>query len=673
MKLLRCVLVLLFLAATPVLAQRAPAWKAHLSQIEWLKVTSLGYPVVSSLGRLTALDPETGNMLWQNDRLGTLRYDQVDDIWGTQYLRINHGTEAGELSFPMISVVDVVTGSVLFDSQKEKLGVLGTYALARSGKFLVIGVEPGKFSAKLLMYDMATGNELWENTEIFKGGQGKGGLMGKVAGAVQGVLNMQSLTSDPVEVDDEHIIITHPNYVIKLKVSDGSVVWRTKIEESSNARLVFVDSQPGVVFVGAEMESESMMSSGSGPPPKTYSTNYYAFNLNTGQPAWKAPVRNSNERLNYVIPTEKGLLILPGFSTNQQKSNLNLIDYATGSTLWGTKGKGVKADGEVVDVLPTAQGLVISSSATAFNQNKGDNFFLNILNTDDGTLRFAKSVKVKGRLVGTEVVPKGILYTTTHEVNILDMTTGTNVLTSSIESGGPNRFGKILPFPTASKENKLYVFATREGIVKELDKTTGQVRNLNSSKLELGGKELPKSLDAFDEGVVVCSDQNVMMVGYDGLLKFTNYFTPPRQSGFMRALALAEAIKGAYLTVVLVSASATYAGIASSSDDAATKQAGSAASAFTGGMAAYSLAYTGKALADFNRRFKATTATDNYLIVLSEVAPRDFRLLHVDKRTGKTLTTIDLGKDRDPQYTLDFIDHRIYWQSGNSEISCFKL
>jgi outer membrane protein assembly factor BamB len=520
---------------------------------------------------------------------------------------------------------------------------------------------------------MHTGTKLWENEEIFKGGKGKGGLMGKVAGAVQGVLNMQSLTSDPVEVDAEHIIITHPNYVIKLKAADGAVIWRTKIEESSHARLVFVESRPDVVFVGAEMESESMMSSGSGPPPKTYATHYYAFDLSSGQPIWKAPVRNSNERLNYVIPMEKGLLVLPGFSTNQQKSTLNLIDYATGATLWGSKGKGIKADGEVVDVLPTAQGLVISTSATAFNQNKGDNYFLNVLNAADGSLRFDKSIKVKGRLVRTEVVPKGILYATTHEVNILDIQTGTTVLAASIESGGPTRLGKILPFPTADRDNKLYVFATRDGIVKELDKATGQVRNLNSTRLELGGKELPKSLDAFDEGVVVCSDQNVMMVGYDGLLKFSNYFTPPKQSGLMRALALAEAIKGAYVTAILVSASVTYAGIASSSLHASTKQVGSAASAFAGGMAAYSLAYTGKALADFNRRFKATTATDEYLVVLAEVAPRDFRLLQVDKRTGKTLVTLDLGKDRDPVYTLDFIDHRIYWQSGNSEISCFKL
>ncbi len=141
----------------------------------------------------------------------------------------------------------------------------------------------------------------------------------------------------------------------------------------------------------------------------------------------------------------------------------------------------------------------------------------------------------------------------------------------------------------------------------------------------------------------------------------------------MRALALAEAIKGVYVGVALGVASASYASMASTTENAAFKEATTTASAITGEAAVYSFAYTGKALADFNRRYKATTATENYLVVLSEVAPRDFKLLQVDKRTGKTISSLDLGKDRDPVYELDFVDHYLYHQSGNSEITCFKL
>ncbi len=667
------IFLLTYFLSNEAKSQNPEAWSRRVGSIEWMHINSLGYLVVSVTGSLKALDPQTGEVLWEDKTKGTLREDQLEDIMGTRYLKINYGTNEVDATLPMIAIMDVITGQTVFDSRNEKLGVLGSYPLPGSGRFLVVGVQPGKFSAKLLMYDMESGAKLWENEEIFKGDTGKGGVLGRVAGAVQSMMNMQSLTSEPLEIDIEHVLITHPNYVIKLKSADGTTVWRTKIEESSRAELIFSSVKPNVVFVGAETESESMMSSGSGPPPKTYLTNYYAFDINSGNAIWSKPVRNSNERLNIVVPTDKGLVIMPGMSGNMPRTTLNLIDYSTGITSWGTKGRGIKADGTVIDYLDSDEGLVISTEAVSANQNKGENYFLNVLDINNGSLRFVKSVKVNGRLVTTEVVPKGILFITTHEVNIVDPRTGSVVLANAIESGGPKRMDKVVPFPFTSNNDKLYVFSTKEGIVKELDKNTGNVRSLNTAKLELGGKEIPKYIDAYEEGIVLSSDQNVVMIGYDGLLKFNSYFTPPRQSGLMRALAAAEAIKGIYIGAVMAAASVTYAGIASSSNDVAVKQVGTGAAVVTGGIAAYSFAYTGKALADFNRRFKATTTTDNYLIVLSEVAPRDFRLLQVDKRSGKTLATFDLGKDRDPFYSLDFIDHQIYYQSRPSEITCFKL
>lgn len=653
-------------------AQPDAAWSTRLSQIEWLRVTSLGYPLVSSLGQLSALDPETGEIRWTNKTLGTLEYHQLEDVWGTPYVKISYGDPEDD-ALPMIALLDVTTGNVLFDSNKERVSVLGSYPLPQSQRFLVVAVSPGKFSATLLMYDMTTGQKLWENTELFKGGgQEKRGMLAKMASAIESVVNMQSLTSDPLEIDNDHILITHPSYVIKLNSSDGSTVWRSKIEESTRAQLLFAPHHPGKVFVAAETESQSMMTSSDGGNTLTYLTNYYCFDLATGQSPWKSPVRNSNERLNHFIATENGILILPGISGNQ-RTTLNLIDYQTGETKWGNKGKGVKSNGEVVDLVPLDGGYVVSLAAKSVFQGRDDNYFINRLDVENGTLLFDKPIKIKGRLVFTEVVPRGILYATTHEVNILHPTTGAPLIPDGIESGGPKRLDKALPFPTASRDNKLYVFATREGILKELDKTTGTVRNLNTAKLQFEGKEIPKSLDAFDEGVAICSDQNVAMIGYDGSLKFIQYFPPPKQSGLMRALALAEAVKGMYATAMLASMSVAAGEVAATTTDQDVRQLGAELASGTAVLTRSAMAYTGKALADFNKRFKATTTTDDFLIVLSEVAPRDFRLLQINKHTGETMATFDLGKDRDPLYDLDLMYNHVYYQSRPSEISCFKL
>ncbi|HET9054177.1 MAG TPA: PQQ-binding-like beta-propeller repeat protein [Cyclobacteriaceae bacterium] len=659
-----------------VLAQE-PLWKAEkLGPIEWMRVTELGYLVVSTTGSIKCLDPDTGKQLWENKSLGTVREDMFSEVSGTQYLQIAYGLEEGDNDMPMVALVDVVTGALIFDSNKERLGVLGTYPLPQSGKFLVVGSEPGKFHAKLYMYDMQTGAKLWVNEDLFKGSTGKGGLLGKMAAAVEGVINMQSLTSKPVEADGEHIYITHPSYVIKLKASDGATVWRAKIEESTRAQLIYTRNKPDVIYVAAELESESMMSSDNKPPAKIYTSHYYAFQAATGQPVWKAPVRVQNERINLALPGNKGLILLPGASGSNRPS-VNQLNYESGAGLWGTKGKGVKIEGTVVDNIFTDDGLVIALERQSNISNRGLEYYLNILNLETGELKFGKSPKVKGRLVRVEKTAKGILYHTTHEVNILDVQTGNLALNPSIESGGPKRGDNVLPFPVSDTGDKLYVFATREGIIKELDKTTGTIKSINTAKIEFGGKELPKSIDAFEDGITLCSDQNIIIVGYDGKVKHSNYFTPPRESGLMRALALAEAIKGAYVGVAMLSASATYADIASSSSDRSTQTLATGASALTGGIALASFSYTGKALQDFNRRFKATTNTSDFLIVLSEVAPKDFRLLQVDKNTGNVKTTFNLGKDRNPVYQADLILNQVYFipqEFGSGyEIHCFKL
>jgi outer membrane protein assembly factor BamB len=672
-----CLILFLFLFNS-VLAQQEPAWKAEkLGPIEWMRVTELGYVVISTTGSIKCIDPETGNQVWENKSLGTVREDMFSEVSGTQYLQIGYGLEEGDNDMPMIALVDVITGNLVFDSRKEKVGVLGTYPLPRSGKFLVVGAEPGKFFAKLYMYDMQSGTKLWVNEELFKGTPtGKGGLLGKMAGAVQGMINMQSLTSYPVEADEEHIYITHPSYVIKLKASDGATVWRAKIEESTRAQLIYTRNKPDVIYVAAERESESMMSSNDKPPAKVYASNYYAFQASNGQPVWKEPVRVQNERINLALPGSKGLILLPGAS-GTTKPSANQLNYETGAGLWGAKGKGAKIEGTVVDNIFTNDGLIIAMERQSNFSNRGQEYYLNVLNLETGALKYDKSVKLNGRLVRVEKTPKGILYQTTHEINILDVNTGSLVLNPSIESGGPKRGDKILPFPVSDTGDKLYVFVTKDGIVKELDKTTGTVKSINATKIEFGGKELPKSIDAFEEGIVLCSDQNIIIVGYDGRMKHSNYFSPPRESGLMRALALAEAIKGAYIGVVMLSASAGYADMATSASDRSVQQLASGATVMTGAIALSAFAYTGKALADFNRRFKATTNTSDFLIVLSEVAPKDFRLLQVDKRTGEVKTTLNLGKDRNPVYQVDLVLNQVYFipekLGSGYQIDCFKL
>jgi hypothetical protein len=50
---------------------------------------------------------------------------------------------------------------------------------------------------------------------------------------------------------------------------------------------------------------------------------------------------------------------------------------------------------------------------------------LNVLDPATGLFKYEKPVKLKGDLVYSELVPKGLLFVTKREINILDVNTGT--------------------------------------------------------------------------------------------------------------------------------------------------------------------------------------------------------------------------------------------------------
>ncbi len=658
----------LLLCSTSLCVAQEVLWTTKVAH-DWHRITSLGYVIVGSPGRLYGIDPQTGNRLWEKKELGTVQEIQIEEIWGTSLIKVAYNIEEGEDAQPMIAVVDVVTGKIVFDSNAERLGVLGTYVLDRSGKFLVVGVKPGEFSARLLMYDLNTGNMLWKNEDIFKASAGgKGGMLGKMAAAVKTVINMQALIAPPIELDNESLAIVHPGYIIRLKSADGQVVWKTAIDESVTATVTQTPYQPDNLFVGAQAEMVSSMVTGTdGKEEKRYSTTYYAIDVNSGRQVWKT--KPISESLNITLPMEQGLAVF--YKTNP-KATANLLDYKTGAGLWGNKGKGLKTQGSVTEYIATANGIVLSSAGEGGMVNRGEEYFLNVLDEKSGTFRFEKSVKVKGALRQTEIIPKGILYITTHEVNILDPASGALVLSSSIESEAPKR-NTLKPFPTANTDSHLYVFATKSGNLMELEKKTGTVRKVNAAPITFGGKELPKAIDVFDDGVVLSSDQNIMMFGFDGTLKHTKYYLPPNQSGWQRAMALAEAVKGVYAGAMIITASVMLNDAASSVQNPELKNQAKGAAIGLGSVSVYAFAYAGLALKEFNRRVKATTATDEYILLLTEPVKKDIKLIQVDKRTGQVLTTLDIGKDREPQYSVDFIDRKVYYLSAANEITCFQL
>jgi outer membrane protein assembly factor BamB len=673
--------LLLVLVLSPMLGtaqQKLPSsWSAKFkSPVNWQRVHSLGYLIVSNNDGLYGINPTDGKILWENKSFPALNPASFEEVAGTEFVTIAYKTDNAS-TIPMQAIIEVVSGKVLFDSQKESIGVLSRHVLPSAGKLLVIGMRPKNLVASLFMYDIVTGQQVWANDDLFKAEKSEAkGLLGKLQNLGTELSSLQALTSEPYELDETSMLLTHPNYVIRLNSSNGQVTWKNKIQPSKHGEVYFSPYKKGIVYVGTDIESStgsgftSGTSSGQKEPQKFYYNLYYAFDVATGTPVWKQPAKE-NDLLNQVIPHEKGLIICPRSS---QKPTINLVNYETGETVWGKKGKGIKAEGSVVSYITTEKGILITTAFDNAWNNKAEEYYLNILDPATGTLKYEKSVKLKGDLIRSELTPKGLLFITTKEVNILDTNTGNLLWASSIEAGNPFNSDKVRPFPTGDNgAGKLFVYSPKEKAVFEVDKQAGTSKRITTAKIEFEGKEIPRSIDVVSDGIIMTSEQNIMKLGFDGLLKYYKYYPAPREPALMRALLAAQAVRAAYIGAAAGAYSAAFAQGAQKATDPGAKAVGQEFSKGFAELSDAGFAYSASAMKQFNARYKASQATPNFVMMMTQQEKKGNQLIQVSKANGELMNAIDIKNDKEPEYDVDQIYNYVYYRASAGEIVCYKL
>lgn len=672
----------LMLASFGIIAQpkTAPAWTARFANpINWQRIHSLGIIIVSTNGGLYGVNPADGTIAWENKAFAGLNPAMMEEVAGTEFLAITYKVDQAS-SIPLQAIVKALDGKVLFDSQKENIGVLSRHVLPRSGRLLIMGVKQGgelkDLVATVFMYEIQSGKQLWMNDQLFRPEAPKAkGFLGALEQFGNQMSGLQRLTSEPYELDNEFVMITHPAFVMKLKSGTGDLVWKSPIQAAKKARIFFSPYKKDVTFVGTEVESTSgsgfSSSSGAKPaePTKFYTNLYYAFNSADGSPLWKQPAKE-DDHLNQIIPMEKGIIIC---SMSSQKPTINFIDYESGLTTWGKKGKGNKTQGSVVSYISTEKGFLMTTAFDNAWNNAAEEYYLNVLDPATGLSRYEKSVKLKGDLVRSEMVPKGLMFVTKREINILDVNSGTLVWPESIESGGPGLNDKVKPFPVGQQGDKLFVYSPKEGAVFEVDKVNGTNRKLTLTKIEFEGKELPNAIDAGTDGLVIYSEQNIMKIDLKGTVMYKKYYPAPREPALLRALYAAQAVRAAYIGAAAAAYSAEFAKAAQNTSDPGGKQLGQELSKGFGELSEAGFNYSGQAMKQFSARYKASQSTPDFVIMMTAQEKKGNQLVQVSKANGEILRAIDIKNDKDPEYDVDQIFHYVYYRMTPNEIVCYKL
>lgn len=639
-----CTLLCSVLLAPVCQAQVKKLWnKSFSAPVNWQQVTAQGHYIAGTPKGIMAIDPNNGAILWEASAFSNLSSEQVLQAGGSPLLAVNQGTD--------VYMLDPFNGKVRFDSRKAGVAeIRDQFVLYKANGILISGKTTSNKDI-LLFSSMANGEVAWKIEEDF----------GRL------------VTAEELSADELLIVTIFYNYRVNAKT--GKIIWKNDVS-NANAQMAKMGALGGLmkqaaanmaqdiefnvqfyrhpkdpVFIIASESQEQGMGSADA---VSYKTTYTGFSLNDGSQIWSKPLETGG-RLGPVYLHNDGLVVLPN---NGMNTKVNMYDYASQEGKWGKKGKGVKVKGGIYSYAPVDGGLMLVS------QNGSGKNFLSYLDTKQGLLTFEKPVKVDGEVVFTKNTPKGLLYITTEEANILNISDGSLVLDKSITTA---------PALATEKDGVLYAYDTKDGVLKSLDTKTGTVKML-SDKIKFEGKESPSNLETRGDGILLTSSQNLMLVDYTGKIKFQKYYEAPREPGLMRALRYAQAVRAAYIGAAAYSASAAFqtAGEQAKADDPVAGAMASGIGQAYGQLGDAATDFAVKSFQMANARFKATQQGDDYMVILT-TQDKSNTLVKVNKATGEIEGNIDLGKEREPDYTMDGVTGQVFFKNAEKDITAFQF
>ncbi len=634
--------------------QVKPQWSKKVPEgINWQMVSSLGNYVVGTTQGIAGINPDTGEVLWKNDKVGAVTQDKVKQLGSSALLTISNGNN--------ITILDPFSGIVKFDANEAGISEMRDQKILYKANGILISGRNAAGKDVLLMSSLEDGKVKWKIEDDF----------GRFVTAS--------------EVGSTELLIVTLYYNYKVNPADGKMIWKNDVSDANkqlgklgalgglvkqaaankaqtmdfNVRFYQHPTKP-IFYLASEQEGKpaasggftSTTTTGSGP---SYHTTYSAFDINNGNRIWAKPLDLSG-KIGGVYFDESGIVIMPDDGSNTKVNN---YDYTTQKGKWGKKGNGINIKGGIYSYQKVKNGLVLVS------QNASGKNFVSYLDQTTAALTFEKPVQIEGRLVSSEVTPKGLFYITTEEVNILDITTGKLLFDKGI---------RTIPSLTTQKGNTVYVFNLKDNTLIELDKYTAALKVVKAG-ITFEGKESPQNIELRNNGILISSSQNLALVGFDGKVAYQKYFEAPRDPGIIRALQYAQAVRAAYISAAAYTVSAEFQSAsvqAKSQEDQASGVMLEGIGSAYGELGSAASDFSKKSWQAANARFKATQSANNYTVVLTKQDKNNV-LMKINKLTGASEGTIDIGKDTAPNYAMDGVTGMVFYSTGGGAVVGYKL
>jgi len=611
---LRFVLCLVtFCAGQLLLAQKAeqPDFSYELgSKINESTLTQGGTLVVATNNGLVGILPKSKNVLFNFTDYGRVKPEELFYVPNAPYVIVDQSGFGGISSKK--AVIDYISGKTIFTTEKN--GWKSVYTcdvMMPQNKLVVSGQRTSKeqFASAVAIYDLNTGAQ-----ESFIKLKGSAIVSGR-----------------PLLLKNSLIVPTSKE-LMNLNLVGGEVIWTAKVD--------------GVKWMQADA-SENEIYTFEG----TNNGDTRIFKINkSGSILWSKEQRVKGAVSNFEI-LPKGLAVvsnvdnsgksgLAKLAASRAESKIAFLSASTGEDLWG---KAPKTKGYVQHFYIMDDGILFGIYEGGINKI-----------SFDGTTLFKKPLKTGENIQVMAETPQGLLFITDSDANIVNLKTGDEVWSKPLKY----KRAEAVSSDFDAKNNRYLISA--DGDLYAVDANTGESSILANSKFE--GKEAPTSVEVRENGILLTSNQNVMMLDWNGKQNFHKYYRAPGKSAFGAILAGVGALAAA-------TTSAAYYNSANQNRNSLGQYTarGQREADFAADMAGFA----GASIAEMLKRFTATSATKNDQFILTKLDD-GVGLVKVNKDSGEVTKEIVL-KDKKPEYIVDDIGGVLYYQSGSSSILVYDL
>lgn len=607
----------LSIIGNPVFAQSAeqPDFRYDTgAKINEMNLTQGGTMVVATNDGLVGIKPGSNQLLFNFTEYGRVKPEELFFVPNAPYVMVFQGGFANLSSKK--TVIDYISGKTLFSTEKNGWkDVITCDVMMPQNKLVVSGNRTSKedYAAQVAVYDLNTG------IEDYRFDIGEPGRVG--------IAKTYAVTGRPLLLKNSLVLPTTQG-VFNMKAETGELLWQNKMK---NMYMLVADP--------SEKELYAFESVNNGKNNRIHKLGI------DGTELWKDDHKVKGQIVNFQI-LPNGIAVVSNQSdggnnsvfARSNESNIAFLSATTGEDLWE---KAPKTKGYVQHFYVMEDGILFGIFQGGINKI-----------SFDGKTLFKKPLKTGENILTMAHTPQGLIYITSEDANIVDLKTGDQVWNKPLKYKRAVGVSSIF-----DKRHNRYLISADENLF-SVDANSGEVRTLAESKFD--GKEAPSHVEIRDGGILLTSEQNMLLMDVDGTKKWHEYYRAPGKSAMGAILAGVTAVAAA--TTAMAAANSSMQNKLAGYDSQSERDADLA-----GGMAVAAGASIGEML----KRFKATAATRDDQFILTKLE-EGVGLVKISKDTGTKGKEIIL-KDKKPEYVVDEIGGILYYKADNNSIFAYDL